>query len=274
MLNEIQAVILGIVQGLSEFLPISSSGHLILVREVFHFPDPGKTFDIMMHLGTLIALIVYFWGDLVRLFSGFFRQIVKEKKAWGTLETDMVWFIVISTIPGGILGLLYNDWLESIRNVYLISSLLIVFGVILWIVDRKSPKSKTLDRLTAYDALIIGVMQALALFPGVSRSGISMTAVMLLGFTREDAARYSFLISIPLIGGTSIYGLAKIISSGPDSSAVIVLALGVAASFISGLLCIKFLLDFLKKRTFNGFVIYRVLLGLFLILWSMMGRIN
>ena len=272
-LSIIQAIILGLIQGLTEFLPISSSGHLILVREVFHFPDPGKIFDVILHFGTLIALIIFFRQDLINVFKGMLEGI-KKGKIYGDYNTNLFWFLVISTIPGGLFGFLFKDKLESIRSVYLISSLLIGFGILLFISDQKGTKKRTLKDLTWKDAVIVGLMQALALFPGVSRSGICMTAALFLGFNREDAARYSFLVSIPLIGGISAYGIIKILKNSPAMGDIMLYVTGLTVAAISGFLCIKFLLDYLKKGTYLGFAIYRAVMGILLIVLFVMGVVK
>ncbi|MFP4498028.1 MAG: undecaprenyl-diphosphatase UppP [Vulcanimicrobiota bacterium] len=272
-LSIFQAFILGIIQGLTEFLPVSSSGHLILTREVFNFPDPGKTFDILMHFGTLIALIIYFRDDLIEIANSTFKSF-KQKKFYGSNETNLFWFLIISTIPGALFGLLFNDKLEDIKSIYIISTLLIIFGIFLFVSDITGKKTKEISQFTFKDAAVVGLAQALALFPGVSRSGITMTAALFLGFSRASSARYSFLISIPLIVGISIYGLIKIIKSAPQISAIMVLIVGFIASMASGFLCIKFLLGYLKKGTFKGFVIYREIMGVLLIILGLMGIIK
>ncbi len=252
---------------------MSSSGHLILTRQVFQFPDPGKTYDIILHLATLIALVIYFWTDLTDICSGIFKDI-KNKKLYGTPDTNMAWFLIISTIPGGAFGLLFKDRLEQITSIYPISTLLIIFGLILYIADIKGRKERNLESITLKDAVIIGLFQAVALFPGVSRSGITMTAALLLGFDRQTAARYSFLISIPLIAGISAYGVFNVIRTGLDSGGMMIYGIGFLASLVSGFLCIKFLLDYLKRGSFAGFVIYRVLLGLLLVGLGIAGVIK
>ncbi len=272
-LNEIQSAILGIIQGLTEFLPISSSAHLIIVRHLFSFPEPGKTFDILMHFGTLVALFVYFGKDLVKLFQDSISHLKKGDISNST-SAKLLAYMVISTIPGGVFGLLYKDKLENIQNIYLISGLLIFFGITLFVSDKVGSKSKKISDFTVKDALIIGFAQALALFPGVSRSGITMTFALFLGFSREDSARYSFLISIPLISGVSIYGLYKLFSTGVDNGTLLVYGIGFLASAISGFLCIKYLLEYLKKGTFSVFVVYRVALGILLISLAALGKIH
>lgn len=272
-LRIIQTIILGIIQGLTEFLPISSSGHLILVRELFHFPDPGKVFDVILHMGTLIALVIYFWNDLTEIVKSFIKS-VRKGKFYGDKDVNFFWFLVISTIPGGLLGFIFKDKLEGIRNVYLISVLLIVFGILLLVSDKIGKKEKSMDQLTWKDALFVGLMQAFALFPGVSRSGISMTAALFMGFTREVSARFSFLISIPLIAGVSVYGVIKIIGDHPDGGAILIYAVGLITAAISGFFCIKFLLDYLKKGTFLGFAIYRFAIGFLLIILGLVGVVG
>lgn len=272
-LTAIQTIILALVQGLTEFLPVSSSGHLILVRDVLKFPDPGKVFDVMLHCGTLIALVIYFRNDLIGVVKGMIEG-AKKGKFFGTDETNMFWFLVISTIPGGLFGFLFNDKLEEIKNVYLISGLLISFGIVLFISDKMGKKNRSLSDLTWKDALLVGIMQALALFPGVSRSGICMTTALFLGFDRKDSARFSFLVSIPLIGGISTYGIIKILKSHPDGGAISLYILGLAVAAISGFLCIKYLIDYLKKGTFLGFAIYRAVIGILLIILCIMGVVK
>lgn len=272
-LNAIQAMILGLVQGLGEFLPISSSGHLILMREVFRYPEPGKIFDVMLHGGTLISLMVFFWKDIVSILKAALEDI-KKGRFYGEKNINLIWFLIISTIPAGIAGILFNDYLESIRSIYFISALLIFFGFLLLMADRRGDKSRILDGLTWKDALIVGLLQALALFPGVSRSGICMTGALLLGFNRETSARYSFLISIPLIAGTSVYGLMKLLKSPPDNGGMMIYGIGMLTACVSGFLCIKFLLDYLKKGTFLGFTIYRAVLGILLIIMGIMGIVK
>jgi len=272
-LNIIQTIILGIIQGLTEFLPISSSGHLILTREVFHFPDPGKVFDVILHLGTLIALVIYFWNDLVSIVKSFMKSVLKGK-FYGDENVNFFWFLIISTIPGALFGFIFKDKLEGIKNVYLISGLLIGFGILLLISDRVGKKDKDIDKLTWKDATFVGLMQALALFPGVSRSGICMTAALFLGFTREVSARYSFLISVPIIAGVSVYGVMKIIINHPNGGEIMTYAVGLITAAISGFFCIKFLLDYLKKGTFLGFAIYRFVIGILLIILGLLGVVG
>lgn len=272
-LSFLQSIILGIIQGLTEFLPISSSAHLIITREVFNFPEPGKTFDIIVHFGTLVALIVYFREDLAKIITSFYKS-ARRKKLYGTPEVNLFWFLIISTIPGGLFGALFNEKLEKINNIYLIGALLIGFGILLLVFDWKGSQKLDINSFTFKDALIVGLFQALALFPGVSRSGVTITAALFLGYTREDSARYSFLISIPLIAGISVYGTYKLFKAGPDSMTITVFALGFLAAAVSGFLCIKFLLNYLKKGSFVGFVIYRVVIGLALIIAAAANWVN
>jgi undecaprenyl-diphosphatase len=271
-INFIQSIVLGLVQGLSEFLPISSSGHLILTREVLKFPDPGKTFDVILHIGTFIALVVYFWKDLLHLGQGVLDNF-KEKKFYGTSNTNLFWFLIISTIPGGLFGALFEKKLEAINNPFIISSLLIAFGLILFFSDKLGRKELKMSHLTWKHAAIVGIAQAIALFPGVSRSGITMTAALLLGYTREDSARYSFLMSIPIIGGVSMYGLVKLLKTGPELGLILVYTAGFIASLISGFLCVKYLLEYLKKGTFSVFVVYRIIIGASLIILGIKGML-
>ena len=202
----LQAIILGIVQGLTEFLPISSSGHLLIVPWLFnwHFllenPELNKTFDVALHLGTFLSLVVYFWHDIGRLLSAWVRTIARRRL--DTPEGKLAWLIIVSTIPAGIVGVAFEDVIVTrLGQPWMIAVLMIVFGLVMWLVDRTAKLDRGIDALTWGDSLIIGVAQALALAPGVSRSGITMVTGLLLRLDREAAARYSFLMSIPVVGG-------------------------------------------------------------------------
>jgi undecaprenyl-diphosphatase len=269
-LNFIQSIVLGLVQGFSEFLPISSSGHLILTREILKFPDPGKTYDVIVHIGTLIALLAYFWKDLLEIGKGVFGNF-REKKFYGTNDTNIFWFLIISTIPGALFGALFEDKLETINSPYIVSALLITFGLILFFSDRLGRKQLNISHLTWKHAVIVGVAQAIALFPGVSRSGITMTAALMLGFTREASARYAFLISIPITAGVCAYSTVKLLQSGPEIGMLMIYVAGLIASMISGFLCIKYLLEYLRKGTFSVFVVYRIIIGTTLIVLGLRG---
>ena len=262
----LQAIILGIVQGLTEFLPISSSGHLLIVPWLFnwHFllenPQLNKTFDVALHLGTFFSLIVYFWRDIGRLLAAWVQTITHRKL--DSPEGKLAWLIIVSTIPAAIVGVAFEDVIVTrLGQPWMIAVLMIVFGLVMLLVDRTAKLDRDIDALTWSDALIIGVAQALALAPGVSRSGITMVTGLLLRLDREAAARYSFLMSIPVIGGAAAYKGLQVARDGLPAGTAAPFAIGIAAAAISGFAAIWFLLAYLKRHSFELFVIYRIAVG-------------
>jgi len=255
-LTVLQALVMGIVQGLGEFLPISSSAHLVLVPWVFKWQDPGLAFDVALHLGTLVAVVAFFWKDWVVLITdGLMRR--------PTREGSLFWYLVVATIPGALSGFLFETQAETIfRNPFLIGVMLIVMGLILYWVDQKAARRKQLNGVTLTDSLFIGFLQALSIIPGVSRSGITMTAGRFRGLTRETAARFSFLLSTPIILGA---GVAKINElSASDLNAAFIT--GIVSSAVVGFISIGFLLRYLTERSFVIFVWYRFIIGLAVII--------
>jgi|SRR3990172_903538 len=255
----IEAVILGIVQGVTEFLPISSSAHLVLVPWMFKWQGTlidSLNFDVALHAGTLVAILVYFrrdWLDLLKKFFTGFRD-----GTWKTGEGRMVWFIVLATIPAGVLGMKFEHVVEeSFRDPLLISASLLVISFVMWASDRYSKRAAGLDHMTLGHALFIGFAQALALVPGVSRSGITISAGLMAGYRREDAARFSFLLSTPVIAGAALLKLSKLHLAKGEA---LPFGLGVACSTVVGYLCIKFLLQYLARHSLNLFVWYRLAL--------------
>jgi len=255
----IEAVILGIVQGVTEFLPISSSAHLVLVPWMFKWQGTlidSLNFDVALHAGTLVAILVYFrrdWLDLLKKFFTGFRD-----GTWKTGEGRMVWFIVLATIPAGVLGMKFEHVVEeSFRDPLLISASLLVISFVMWASDRYSKRAAGLDHMTLGHALFIGFAQALALVPGVSRSGITISAGLMAGYRREDAARFSFLLSTPVIAGAALLKLSKLHLAKGEA---LPFGLGVACSTVVGYLCIKFLLRYLERHSLNIFVWYRLAL--------------
>ncbi len=257
-----QSVVMGLVQGLGEFLPISSSAHLVLVPWLFKWHDPGLTFDIALHIGTLIAVIAYFWRDWVKLIRGAF-QGTKSK------EGRLFWYLVLATIPGAIMGLLLEEKAETVfRNPVLIAVMLIVLGVILYWADRKGRKLTDVNNISLGQSLMIGISQALAIIPGVSRSGITMTTGLLLGLTREGAARFSFLLSAPVIFGAGLIKVPDILANpGMINTPFLI---GMLVSALSGAASIGFLLKYVQKKDFLPFVWYRFLLGSVVLLVALM----
>lgn len=246
----LQSIILGIVQGLGEFLPISSSAHLVLIPWLFGWQDPGLTFDVALHMGTLLAVIIYFWRDWVSMLKG----AISRKPSY---EKRIFWYLVIATIPGAAIGLALESKAETVfRSPLLIGVMLIVMGILLYLADRRR-QLRTMDTMTLSDAILIGLSQALAIIPGVSRSGSTMTVARWLSLTREDAARFSFLMSTPIITGAGVLSMRDLSISDINTAFII----GVVTSFIIGLLSISFLLRYLKTSNFKIFVGYRFILG-------------
>lgn len=260
-----EALILGIVQGLTELLPISSSAHLNIIPMIFHWEMPDS-FDVALHFGTLLAIGLYFFKDWIVLIKSGFNQVVKKEK---TREGTMFWYLVLATIPGGIIGFTLDYLLDGILGdlPLLIASTLIIMGIILYIVDKKAPNNTTYEKMTLKQTFLIGVSQALAFIPGVSRSGITMTMGRGLGVTREATAKYSFLLSTPIVFGATLFKFKDFIL---DASFFI----GVFTSFIVGLIVIKFLLEYLKKGSFKIFAIYRVIAGLAIIALYFSGMLQ
>jgi len=267
------AVVLGIVQGLTEFLPVSSSGHLILVREVFGWElladdHLNKMFDVALHAATFCALAVYFRSDLARLARAFAASL--RGGLAGDVDRRLSWLIIIGTVPAAVAGLSGQSAIETkLGNPMLISGLLVVFGLVLWAAERRGAKRRDLRSVGWWDGIAMGVAQATALVPGVSRSGITITVGLARGRTREAAARFSFLLSIPIVGGTAVYGLLDLLGEpgALPAGATGMFAVGMVAAVISGYLCIHYFLRYLQTRSLVPFVAYRIGLGVFLLLW-------
>lgn len=267
----LHAIVLGIVQGLSEFLPISSSGHLILVREVlgwnFGTPDIEKTFDVALHLGTFFGIALYFWKDIGRLVRGLFRALVRRSLS-ADPYSKLALLILISTIPAALVGMQFETLIEETLGApLLICGLLIAFGLLLWLADWLGKRQRTLETVGWGDAIMIGIAQALALAPGTSRSGVTMTAGLFLGLNRETAARFSFLISLPAIAGAAIYKGAKLATQGVPPGLENPMIAGTIAAAISGFIAIFWLLRFLQTHSLRPFVYYRLIIGLGLIVF-------
>lgn len=254
-----QAIVLGIVQGLTELLPVSSSAHLKLIPWMFNWNIP-ESFDVALHLGTLLAITLFFFKDWLGLIKGGYDQVVKKKKS---TEGKIFWYIVAVTIPTGILSLVLDKFSEYICDKFNIESImiaiaLIVLGIVLYIVDKKAPSETKYEDMTFKQTFLIGLAQALAFIPGVSRSGVTMTTGRLMGVDRESTAKYSFLLSTPIVLGAALYKLKDFVFNIP-------FVVGVVASFLTGIFVIKFLLEYLKKGSFKVFAIYRVIIGIAII---------
>ena len=253
-----EAFLLALIQGLTEFLPISSSAHLILPSAVLGWEDQGLAFDVAVHVGTLAAVVIYFRQEVVSLLSAFFASIFKGDRS---KEAKLAWMIVIATIPACLFGLFAKDFIEMyLRSAYVIATTTIIFGLLLWWVDKNAELVADEYQAGWKKALIIGLAQAMAMIPGTSRSGATITAALYLGFTREAAARFSFLMSIPIIALAGCYLGLKLVTSG-DPVHVGVLSTGIITSFISAYVCIYFFLKMISRMSMTPFVIYRLILG-------------
>lgn len=258
-MNILQAIVYGIVQGIGEFLPISSTAHLILVPWIFGWKDPGVPFDVALHLGTAFAVFLFFWKDWVILIRAGWGTIIPSKiKEPMSTNGRLFWFIVIATIPGAIFGVLLDKYMEKFRDPALIAVMLIIMGAVLYIADVKGKKVIKIENIKIKESLLIGLSQVFAVIPGVSRSGITMTTGRLLGLERESIAKFTFLLSAPIILGDALYHASKIGSVPIDKGSFIVAVLTAA---IAGTLSIKFLLTYLKTKGFGIFAIYRFILG-------------
>ncbi len=258
----LQAIVLGLVQGLTEFLPISSTAHLRIVPALLGWQDPGASYSAVIQLGTVLAVIIYFAKDLVRLLAAFYRGL-KDRKPFESADSKLAWCVGFGTIPISLAGLLLKDFIKtSFRSLYVISASLILLAIVLFVVERIARKQRTIAEVTVKDGIIVGLWQALALIPGSSRSGTTITGSLLRGFTREDAARFSFLLSIPATALAGFYEMKDVVWA---SETILMMAVGTAVSFVSGLAAIAFLLKLLRTRGLFGFVVYRIVLGVLLI---------
>jgi len=265
-----QAALLGIVQGLAEFLPISSSAHLTVLPWIFGWQDAGLAFDVALHWGTLVAVLAVFWRDWIRLIgAGLFGKGSAD-------ETRLFWGLVISSIPGAILGKLLDHWAEEhLRAPLPIAAALGTLGILLWVADRVGRKDRDLTQMSLPRALSLGIAQAFALVPGVSRSGSTITLGLFEGFTREEIARFSFLMSTPIIFGAGLVKLPKMVhemqgGQGPVTWAA--LAAGFLASAVVGALVIRWMLAYLRTRTYAVFAIYRLALAGFVVMLWLSGK--
>jgi undecaprenyl-diphosphatase len=270
--SALEAIVLGIVQGLTEFLPISSTGHLRIVPAFFGWPDPGAAFTAVTQLGTMAAVLLYFRHDLWGITKGFLTGL-RDPAARGTLEFRMGALILVGTIPIAICGYVFRHQIETgARSLTLIGTTLIVLGLLLALAEKVSSRSRELDSLTTRDGLVIGCAQALALIPGVSRSGSTITAGLFLGFDRPAAARYSFLLSVPAVVLSGLFELRDI--GGAGGAGVAATAVATLLAFITGYASIAFLLRYLVTHSTMVFVVYRVVLGTVVLVLASSGTIS
>jgi undecaprenyl-diphosphatase len=257
-----QIVVLALIQGITEFLPISSSGHLILVPTLTGWPDQGILADVMVHMGSFLAVVVYFWRDCVSLLKGTFDLLRGRANPWGKLAM----LIVLATIPAVVLGVILDltGFMDSVRNMpQIVAWNAIIFGALLYLCDRYGHSIRRMSDMTLSPALIIGVAQAIAIIPGTSRSGITMTAARALGFERPEAARFAFLLGIPAIAGAGVLKLGDAVSSGETISLDVLLT--AVLTFFVALGTITILMKLVRHMSFLPFAVYRILLGVLLL---------
>lgn len=268
----VEAIILGIAQGLTEFLPISSTGHLRVVPAFFGWEDPGAFFTAAVQLGTMVAVVIYFRSDLWRIARTWLTSLRRPERR-GELDARMGWYLVIATVPISIFGLAFRDQIETgARNLYLIGVVLMVLGIILAVADRVSRRVRDVEQVGTRDAVWVGLAQALALVPGTSRSGATITAGLFLGLTRTAAARFSFLLSIPAVVLSGLYGVTELVSGGDADLAS--LGIATAFAFIFGYASIAFLLRWLTSHSMMIFVVYRIVLGAAVVTLAATGVIS
>jgi undecaprenyl-diphosphatase len=260
-MNVLHAAVLGALQGFSEVLPISSSAHLILVPWLLKWPESGLTFDVALHLGTFLALTAYFWRDIIELVASFFEALAH--RSLNSPAKRMPFLIIAATVPAAVIGKLFEHQVEDIfrSNPLLIASFLIVFGLLLGLTDLLGRKRLVLDELKPVSAMTIGLFQCLALIPGVSRSGITITAGLMLGFTRESAARFSFLMSLPIVAGAALLKTLHLFKHGIPVGEGVPMLVGITCSAVTGYISVALLLRLVQKRSLSPFVWYRVIVG-------------
>lgn len=262
----VQASVLGLVQGITEFLPISSIAHLRVVPALLGWPDPGAAFSAVIQLGTLAAVLVYFAEDLRAMTGGIVRGLAEEGRPWVKPEARLAFFIGLGTLPIGVCGIAFKRYIVGeLRSLYVISGSLIVLGILLWVAEKSAAFRREVKHLGWLDSQLIGLAQALALIPGSSRSGVTMTAGMFLGLTREAAARFSFLLGIPAIGAAGVFELRDLLGHGVGEAGLLSLLVATLTSAVSGYLAIDLLLRYLRTKTTYVFVWYRIGLGLLLL---------
>ena len=259
-MNPLHAAVLGTVQGLTEVLPISSSAHLILIPKFLNWPESGLTFDVALHIGTFLALTLYFWRDILELAGNFFSAC---SSGMNSPAKRMPFYIMAATVPAVLAGLALEEPIEAIfrQSPIIIAVLLIVFGLVLALADTTGAKRWRVDKINLKCAIIIGLAQCLALLPGVSRSGITITAALFLGFHRESAARFSFLISLPIVAGAAILKVGHLFKTGIPAGDGIPLLIGISTSAVFGFLSVAFLLKLVQRDSLYPFVWYRLFAG-------------
>jgi len=264
-MNAARAIVLGILQGLGEFLPISSSGHLIVVPWLLGWGDSGLAFDVALHLGTLAAVALAFWRDWVRLLRGGLRGLA-SRRPLADPDARLLVYLALATVPGAVAGLLLDEWAETVfRSPGLVALMMALLGAVLWAADRRAGTLARGEVVSLRDALLIGLAQALAIVPGTSRSGATISMALFLGHRREAAARFSFLLALPITLGAALVKVPDLVKGGANLGPVL---LGTLAAAVSGLLAIRVLLSYVRTRTYAPFVAYRF--GFAILVWGLL----
>jgi undecaprenyl-diphosphatase len=270
-MTSFEALVLGIVQGATEYVPVSSSGHLVLVPWLLGWPAPNFAYYVLVQWGTLVAVLIYFWREIAALTVAFVRGLV-ERKPLGTAEARLAWLILAATIPAAVLGLLFKDYFEETFSSEIAAAVqLIITGLILAASERVGRRTRKLDGLTWLDALIIGIAQAISILPGISRSGATIAGGLVRDLEREAAARFSFLLSIPALLGAGLIALPDLADSGDLSTTLTAIVVGFVASAITGYVCIYGLLAYLRRRPLYVFAVYCWLFGGLCLLVASLG---
>ncbi|MBT4504632.1 MAG: undecaprenyl-diphosphate phosphatase [Gemmatimonadetes bacterium] len=264
-MNWFEGLVLGVVQGLTEFLPISSTAHLRVVPHFLGWEDPGAAVSAVIQLGTLLAVFIYFAGDIGRLIAAAFEGL-RQRNLNCSPDSRMAWSIVPGTVPIAVLGLGFKDFIETeARSLYLIAGALIVLALLLLLAERTGKRERSMRELGFWEIQLIGLCQALALIPGCSRSGSTIMGGLFVGLKREDAAHFSFLLGLPAIGASGLLELLDLLEGGLGSEGLVNIGIAIAAAGVSGYLSIGFLLRFLKRHGTYAFVVYRILLGVLIL---------
>ncbi len=261
-----QAFILGIVQGVTEYIPISSSAHLVLVPWFLGWPDPSFTFEVLVQWGTLVGVFIFFWQDIWEITKAVLQGL-GQGKPLATFEAKLGWLIVVATLPAVVLGWFFKDFFEGFysKPVY-VGGLLILTAILLVIAERFGSRARNLERLTWFDAVVIGFWQAAAMLPGISRSGATISGAVLQGVDRYNAARFSFLISIPVLIGAGVLAVGDLIGSGTIAQELPPISVGFVSAAISGYICIRWLLSYLQRHSLYAFAIYCTAFSIFTVI--------
>jgi len=257
----LHSLLLGLLQGLTEFLPVSSSGHLVLVPWLLNWPAPGLTFDVLVHLGTLLAVVSYFWRDIMGLVRAWWESV--QARRINTAQGRLAWLIILSALPGAVLGALFDDWFESMfASPRIVSILLLVTGLLLVGGERLGRRVRSLEGLSILDAVVVGLGQAIAIAPGISRSGATISLALVRDLKREDAARFSFLMAIPIVAGAAVMQVRHALQSPVASGQPVQWVVGFVAALLSGYLAIRFLLQYVRAHSLLPFAYYCWAFGL------------